>query len=216
MGYKQNSPQSVAEGGTGAQTLTGVLTGNGTSAVTANAITDLRVIRGDASNAVQDSTMIITDDGEMTNPSQPAFLAYLGSSDTNATGNGTVWTLGSGTALTEVFDQGGDFVTTGTFTAPVTGKYQLGFSIVVGNGSTTATSGFIYINTSNQNFTVNQQNTVNVRPQSTIWQCQGQTLADMDASDTCVFQVAVSGRGSDIMGVVGSSGQVQCYGSLIC
>lgn len=42
----------VAGGGTGAVTLTGVLTGNGTSAVTANAVTNHGVLIGGASNAV--------------------------------------------------------------------------------------------------------------------------------------------------------------------
>lgn len=42
----------VAGGGTGAVTLTGVLTGNGTSTVTANAVTQHGVVLGGASNAV--------------------------------------------------------------------------------------------------------------------------------------------------------------------
>jgi len=42
----------VASGGTGAATLTGVLTGNGTSAVTAAAVTQYGVLVGGASNAV--------------------------------------------------------------------------------------------------------------------------------------------------------------------
>lgn len=42
----------VAHGGTGAATLTGVLTGNGTSAVTANAITQHAVLIAGAANAV--------------------------------------------------------------------------------------------------------------------------------------------------------------------
>ena len=43
---------AVKNGGTGAATLTGVLTGNGTSAVTANAVTQYGVVVGGASNAV--------------------------------------------------------------------------------------------------------------------------------------------------------------------
>jgi len=43
---------SVAGGGTGAVTLTGVLTGNGTSPITANAVTNHGVLLGGASNAV--------------------------------------------------------------------------------------------------------------------------------------------------------------------
>jgi len=42
----------VAHGGTGALTLTGVLTGNGTSAITGNAVTQHGVLLGGASNAV--------------------------------------------------------------------------------------------------------------------------------------------------------------------
>lgn len=42
----------VGSGGTGAITLTGVLTGNGTGAITANAVTQFAVIVGGASNAV--------------------------------------------------------------------------------------------------------------------------------------------------------------------
>lgn len=43
---------SVAGGGTGATTLTGVLTGNGTSPITGSAVTQYTVLLGDASNAV--------------------------------------------------------------------------------------------------------------------------------------------------------------------
>lgn len=43
---------AVAGGGTGATTLTGVLTGNGTSPVTASPVTQYTVLLGDASNAV--------------------------------------------------------------------------------------------------------------------------------------------------------------------
>jgi len=45
-------PLPVSRGGTGASTLTGVLTGNGTSAVTATAVTQHGVLIGGASNAV--------------------------------------------------------------------------------------------------------------------------------------------------------------------
>lgn len=52
MSYKKLSPSPVVEGGTGAQTLTGVLTGNGTSAITANTITQYGTVVAGASNAV--------------------------------------------------------------------------------------------------------------------------------------------------------------------
>lgn len=51
MAYKPKVLE-VAAGGTGASTLTGVLTGNGTNAVTANAITQHNVLVAGASNAI--------------------------------------------------------------------------------------------------------------------------------------------------------------------
>lgn len=48
---------AVKNGGTGAVTLTGVLTGNGTSAVTANAVTQHGVVIGGASNAVSSTAV---------------------------------------------------------------------------------------------------------------------------------------------------------------
>ncbi len=52
MAYKRQSPVPVVEGGTSAQTLTGVLTGNGTSAITANLVDQYSTLIGDAANAV--------------------------------------------------------------------------------------------------------------------------------------------------------------------
>jgi len=53
-------PLPVADGGTGAATLTGVLTGNGTSAVTANAVTQHGVLIAGASNAVSSLSVAST------------------------------------------------------------------------------------------------------------------------------------------------------------
>ena len=52
MAYKRISPTPVVEGGTGAQTLTGVLIGNGASPVTGNTVTQYDVLVGGASNAI--------------------------------------------------------------------------------------------------------------------------------------------------------------------
>jgi len=52
---------SVSKGGTGATTLTGVLTGNGTSAVTASAVTQHSVLLGGASNAVSEVALGLGD-----------------------------------------------------------------------------------------------------------------------------------------------------------
>lgn len=51
MAYK-SKVLTVSEGGTGASTLTGVLSGNGTGAITASAITQHNVLTAGASNAI--------------------------------------------------------------------------------------------------------------------------------------------------------------------
>lgn len=74
MAYKRISPQTVTEGGTGTQTLTGVITGNGTSAFTANSITQYATLVGGSSNAVSNvssvgtSGQVLTSNGAGANP----------------------------------------------------------------------------------------------------------------------------------------------------
>lgn len=68
--------------------------------------------------------------GVRTMPSQTAFFARLGTTDSNVTGAGTGYNLGQGNALT-VTQQGTSMATNGIFTAPVTGFYQFKTSIIV-------------------------------------------------------------------------------------
>lgn len=69
--------------------------------------------------------------GVQTLPLQPAFLAYLGTADANVTGDGTVYSLGQGNALTEAYDQGSNFTTAGVFTAPFDGAYHFDMTITL-------------------------------------------------------------------------------------
>lgn len=76
-------------------------------------------------------TFIMTTAGERTMPLQPAFFALDAVAATNATGDGTVFTI---IYDNEVTDQNGDYdPTTGIFTAPVTGLYFFNTSIFVTN-----------------------------------------------------------------------------------
>jgi hypothetical protein len=96
MSYKEKSPIIVAEGGTGAQTLTGVLTGNATSAITANAVTQHGVVIGAASNAVGSTSVGSTGTVLIgTTSSDPSF---------SATPTVTSITFGAGSALSAFND----------------------------------------------------------------------------------------------------------------
>jgi len=87
-------------------------------------LTDNAVIRGDGgAKGVQTSTMVIDDNGQMLNPSQPAFLAIMSASRLNVTGNGAYYLPIAFDV--EIYDQNSDYDNgTYTFTAPVTGIYQ--------------------------------------------------------------------------------------------
>jgi hypothetical protein len=108
MAYKEKSPIPVVEGGTGAQTLTGVLIGNGTSAITGNAITQYDVLVGGASNAISSvapsatSGVPLISQGSSSNPAfGTAVVAGGGTGQTTLTNHGVL--IGAGTsAITQL------------------------------------------------------------------------------------------------------------------
>jgi hypothetical protein len=88
----------VPSGGTGATTLTGVLIGHGTSAVTGNAVTQYDVLIGGASNAISSigpgtAGQVLQSSGNAANPaySTATYPATAGTSGNVLTSNGTNW-----------------------------------------------------------------------------------------------------------------------------
>lgn len=142
---------------------------------------------------------------------QPAFLAYLAAGVTNKTGAGTTYTLGTD-ALTEVFDQGSNFNTNGTFTAPYTGIYQLNCGVSC-TGTTVATSFVLSIVTSNRTYQVQYSRTAsnaNETPSMSI-------LADMDVNDTATATINVFGEAGDTVDIGGGANPVTFFsGHLVC
>lgn len=117
----------------------------------------------------------------------PAFLG-TGGAVANVTGNSGVYTLGSSAALTEVFDQDSNFVTSGTFTAPITGLYSLNANGAT-SGNTILVGNITALVTSNRTYSGNIGRPAN----ATNLICTVSVLADMDAADTCT--VTISGLG---------------------
>lgn len=153
----------------------------------------------------------MTSAGVRTMPLQPAFLAYLASTATNKTGNGTAYTLGTD-ALTEVFDRGTNFNTNGTFTAPVTGIYDLRAQVTV-TGTTIATTFVISIVTTDRTYT----NTFIKAAGSQDESVSISALCDMTATNTATVTITVSGEAADTADILGAA-TVQTFfcGSLVC
>lgn len=139
----------VAGGGTGATTLTGVLTGNGTSAITASAVTQYGILIGGASNAVSSTTLtngqLLIGSTSVT-PAAATLTAGVGIGITNgagaitiaATGGGLTWSTVTGS--TQAMTSGNAYVCNYAgqiaFTLPTTSN--VGDFVAVVNTNTAA------------------------------------------------------------------------------
>jgi len=153
---------------------------------------------------------VATGTNEVTSPAQPAFLAFLGAGDTdlNVTGNGAAYDLGSGNALTEVYDQNADFNVNGTFTAPVTGRYFLARSIFYLQAAAGDTGAYFMVS-SNRNYTAQDGCDTNAAGNGAS---KMQVFADMDAADTVTARINITGVGANTVDVQGSA----TLGSYFC
>lgn len=151
--------------------------------------------------------IVPTTANEVTMPSQPAFLEVLGADDLNVTGDFTTFTIGTGNALTEVFDQNGDMTTGGTFTAPVTGRYYLKLFVQCGGITGVMDQQNLQITTSNRTFQINlSRPNTNINPATGGRGAGGGVVCDMDAADTATFTINIAftgappGKVADVLG----------------
>ena len=139
---------------------------------------------GDASSAADNSaiSMLIDANGHVTKPLQSAFLANPGTNQLNfATSSNVQVEFG-----TERFDQNGDFASH-TFTAPVTGRYQLSASLRIQSLDTAADYYQLRLATSNQTYAPVIEPKFSSDP--LYWTLTLSLLVDMDANDTANINV---------------------------
>jgi len=148
--------------------------------------------------------------GNVTKTTNPSFLAYLAATVNDKTGNGTAYTLGTD-ALTEVFDRGSNFNVNGTFTAPVTGIYDLRSQVTV-TGATIATTFVISIVTTARTYTHTFIKAAGAQNESVLITA----LCDMSATDTAHVTITVSGEAGDTDDILGAaSAQTYFCGCLV-
>ena len=183
--------------------------------VTASTFSSLTVTNGPVTlQANGSNAFVMTTAGEITEPLQPAFLALLSADQNNQTGDGTVYTV---ICDTEVFDQGGDYNnSTGVFTAPVSGRYLLNYSVrLVGltSGMDALTANIV---TSNRTYR-NAHSIISAEPWSAMTMTVN-VIADMDAADTVSFTVSASAgaKVADVTGVSAGVNTTFVSGALLC
>jgi hypothetical protein len=147
-------------------------------------------------------------------PLQCAFLAYLGTTDSNVTGNGETVVLGAGNALTEVYDQNGDFNTNGTFTAPVTGRYCFSAAVRLSDLTSSHTQGWLQVQTSNDNY-LYLSNVANLRTVGNEVIINATVQADMDAADTANIRINVQ-NGTTVVDITANDRDTFFAGYLMC
>ncbi len=121
------APLSIAYGGTNATSMS----------------TSTGIVKYDGTSLVTSTTAKIDSSNRYTNTSQPAFNQRNGSTRTNVTGDGTVYTAIFNTATST--QQGSGFDGTSTFTAPVTGWYHFDYGIAL-TGIVAQTQTYIALN----------------------------------------------------------------------
>jgi len=138
--------------------------------------------------------------GTWASTTQPAFNAYLSTNQPNVTGDGTVYTI---IFDTELFDQGSNYNNaTGTFTAPVAGKYQ--FNVTVDLIATTATGGFINLVTTSRSYRLVAVKPSNVGTAGGDTGLSGSIIVNMSANDTATVTAQATGT-TKISAVYGTS-----------
>jgi len=126
--------------------------------------------------------MRIDSSGAVTMPLQPAFLAIPAVIQVDIPASTTVTVVFG----TEVFDQNADFASN-TFTAPVTGKYQLNYSLYLTNIDTAAAYYEVELKTSIKSYSfVIDPNFASDLNYLTLTQS---VLANMDAGDTAYVTI---------------------------
>jgi hypothetical protein len=150
----------------------------------------------------------VTLSGNVTNTTLPAFLAYNSATDSDVTGDGTAFTV---IFDTEVKDQGADYDNaTGIFTAPVTGMYPL-FAMAYLQGLANAHLVTLILTTSNRIY-------VDLFPaySTASMMAKISQLMDMDAGDTAVVALGVSGGSKTVDVYGGAYGYTSFGGFLAC
>ena len=166
---------------------------------------DNAVVRGDGGGQdVQTSTVLISDAGEMTNPSQPAFFARNNANQNNITGTGTTYTI---LYQNETLDQAGDYDGTSTFTAPIEGNYLFSATSQIISLAASALGVTLSMNSSTINKRASVLNGEFGRSgASNTMLVNGELFTHLDAADTCHVTIQVDGMPGDTIDISSFTG----------
>lgn len=168
---------------------------------------------GNTTPSVGTTAMALTSTGEITFPTQPAFLATHTVLQSNVTGNGTTVTVNF---TTEIFDQNSNYDGTNVFVAPVSGRYWFYASVNISSLTSSSTDTFFNISTSNREYFPYFCSPGNIISSTNTLTISGGCFADMDATDSCVVKIGSGGLGGDTADLPVSATNTYFGGFLQC
>ena len=176
-----------------------------------NSNSDILKIQDDADPSTGNNLWALTSSGERVMPLQPCFHAYLDTTASNVTGNGTTYSI---IFNNELIDQGSDFNTgTGTFTCPVDGNYNFGSGVNARACAAGMTLGECDIVTSDNTFTNTKTPAKEFIAANGDVMFQASTKTPMDAADTAYMDITITG-GALVVDIVGLNYETYFYGKL--
>jgi len=150
---------------------------------------------------------------QVTWPAQPAFFAYVSSSQLNVTGDGTNYTCAFDT---ERYDQNADYNTgTYTFTAPVDGIYLFATCILM-DGIVSTGGTFKFDGPTDRSQKRCMQVLSAIKSDTNAVEYRAHSCASLDAADTLYAELDNNGgaKTEDLIG--GANRYSQFSGTLIC
>ena len=146
-------------------------------------------------NSGTSTTLQLGDDGAVTKPLQPAFHVQPSSLQANIAVNTNVTVVYD----SETYDVGSNFASN-TFTAPITGKYLLCYSLYLQTLDTASNYYEAYINSSNRDYFASTIDPDFGDADWNYFSLTGSSIVDMDANDTAkiVIKQATGTAQSDI------------------
>jgi hypothetical protein len=154
-------------------------------------------------NAVN-TYIVPTTSNEVTMPLQPFFQGSITTTQTNVTGDGTVYNANS-VAYTENYDVGGNFdAATGVFTCPVAGIYLFSAAFSMGDLAAGHTTAELTIKSSGDDSLVLQANPGAIRTAGNVLTTRHTGILNLAASVTVYLQFTVTG-GAKVVDVLQDS-----------
>ncbi len=189
-------------------TNTNAITGSGTIQYSALSFTNTSIIN------TTTQTALTTVQGITRSTLQPAFLAVHTIAQNSVTGAGAIQTVNF---TTVIFDQNSNYDGTNTFTAPLTGRYQISSSVYIGSISAAMTASNIELVTSNRTYEgeiCSAATRLQTGGNDASWHLA--SLADMDTADTCTVAIQIQNGVGNTANIPNTTTLTFFSGYLVC